>query len=195
MVPFIFKFSNRWRWEVNQPPLQRCTLYSLIWRIGGLKTSGSGRFGDGKILLPCGKIYPGSSNQQQFRSYKTSTETSKHRNCMTTATMNFLPSLKISWQQKEVETLWATSLFGYENKSITSLSFVFALKGSLGYYKCEECLSHRNHYHHHYEIFLTTGPQPLPARILQTVRPSVFSFSFQYLVSLRSANSRSRTII
>jgi len=35
MAPFILKFSNRWRWVVNQPPLQICTFYPLIWRLGG----------------------------------------------------------------------------------------------------------------------------------------------------------------
>ena len=39
-------------------------------------------------------------------------------------------------------------------------------------------------------VYLTTGPQPLPKRVLHTVLSNAFSFNFQHpLVSLKSFNS------
>ena len=41
----------------------------------------------------------------------------------------------------------------------------------------------------HCDVSLATGPQPLPKRVLQTVRSSAFSFNFRYLLSLMYSTS------
>jgi len=44
---------------------------------------------------------------------------------------------------------------------------------------------------HCFAFLLTTGPQTLPKRVLQTVRPSAAYFNFQYLLTFLSiSNSR-----
>jgi hypothetical protein len=101
--------------EVSGQPTAPTTLYILSTNLEvGWAHSGSGRFGDGKkcLALPQ-KNTPVHAARSSFEAIS---HPQKHQS--TGATINCLKSLKISWQQKEVESLQVTSLFSYEHKSI-----------------------------------------------------------------------------
>ena len=72
----------------------------------------------------------------------------------------------------------------------------FLHKNAYGIHKTNVHLKVTIHLFVHCAVCLTTGPQPLPKRVLHTVRSSASSFNFQYpLFSSRSCSSCSRLLL